>query len=261
MKSKKRTKHIVIPDTQCKPGVPLEHLEACGNYIVDQEPDVIVHLGDHWDMPSLSSHEKPGSKYFHDKSYKEDCDAGNEGFRLLNTPIEEHIKRTSRRKLPWNPRRIFLYGNHEERIQRTVHNLPILDGAVSYEDLQIPEGWETHDFLNVVTVDGILYSHYFVNPQSALRNVLSGTIDNRLNKIKQSFTQGHQQGRFYGSQFTLTGKELHGLVAGSFYQHDEAYMGPQGNHYWRGIVVKNEVNDGSYDPMFVSLNYLLREWS
>lgn len=256
-----KKKHIVIPDTQCKPGVPLDHLEALGNYIVDQEPDVIVHLGDHWDMPSLSSHEKPGSKYFHDKNYKDDCYAGHEGFELLTTPINAHIQRTRRRKDgPWSPRRVYLRGNHEYRILRTVENLPILEGAVSYADISSPSDWETHDFLKVVEIDGILYSHYFVNPQSAMRNILSGTIDNRLNKVKQSFTQGHQQGRMYGSQFTLTGRELHGLVAGSFYQHDEAYMGPQGNHYWRGIVVKHEVHEGTYDPMFVSLEYLLDKW-
>lgn len=254
-------KHLVIPDPQCKPGVPMDHLEACGNYIADQHPDVIIHLGDHWDMASLSTHEKPGSKYFHDRSYKEDCDAGHEGFNLLNTPIEREIKKSSRRKgRSWNPRRVYLRGNHEQRISRAVTNLPILDGAISSSHVLPPEGWETKDFLEIEEINGILYSHYFVNPQSALRNVLGGSIDNRLNKIKQSFTQGHQQIRMYGSQFTLTGKEIHGLVVGAFYQHDEHYMGPQGNHYWRGIVVKHEVHEGTYDPMFVSMDYLLSKW-
>jgi hypothetical protein len=42
--------------------------------------------------------------------------------------------------------------------------------------------------------------------------------------------------------------------------HDEEYLGPEGNNYWRGIVVKHEVRNGMYDPMFVSLDYLLRKW-
>jgi hypothetical protein len=50
-------------------------------------------------------------------------------------------------------------------------------------------------------------------------------------------------------------------VAGAFYQHDEEYAGPQGNHYWRGIVYKHEVRDGDYDLMELSLPYLLRAWS
>jgi len=39
--------HFILPDTQVKKGVPLNHLEAAGNYIVDRKPDVIVHLADH----------------------------------------------------------------------------------------------------------------------------------------------------------------------------------------------------------------------
>ena len=48
-------KHLVIPDTQVKPDFHIEHLEWAGQYAVDKKPDVIVHLGDHWDMPSLST--------------------------------------------------------------------------------------------------------------------------------------------------------------------------------------------------------------
>ena len=51
-------KHMVIPDTQVKPGCPIEHLKWAGQYAVDKKPDVIVHIGDHWDMPSLSHYDK-----------------------------------------------------------------------------------------------------------------------------------------------------------------------------------------------------------
>jgi hypothetical protein len=256
----KTYKHLIIPDTQCKPGVNLDHLEACGNYIVDKKPDVIVHLGDHWDMPSLSTYEKPGSKYFHDKSYDADVAAGHEGFRRLMEPIKIELRKARKRKVPWKPLMIYLRGNHEYRIVRAINENPVLDGAISLRHVLPPSPWIIHPFLEIIKVHGILYSHYFVNQQSAMKGVLSGTIDNRLNKIKQSFTQGHQQHRMYGSQFLSTGEEIHGLVVGAFYSHDEEYMGPQGNHYWRGIVVKNEVHNGEYDPMFVSLPYLLKRW-
>ena len=48
----------MIPDTQVKPGVNTDHLEWAGHYAVKMKPDVIVHIGDHWDMPSLSSYDK-----------------------------------------------------------------------------------------------------------------------------------------------------------------------------------------------------------
>jgi hypothetical protein len=37
-------KHLVIPDTQCKPGVPLDHLDWANGYIRDKKPDVIINL-------------------------------------------------------------------------------------------------------------------------------------------------------------------------------------------------------------------------
>ena len=51
---------IVIPDTQVKAGVPMSHLSALGNYILDKKPECIVHIGDHFDMPSLGQHNSKG---------------------------------------------------------------------------------------------------------------------------------------------------------------------------------------------------------
>ena len=66
---------------------------------------------------------------------------------------------------------------------------------------------------------------------------------------------GHQQTLLYGIRY-VAGRSQHGLVAGACYLHDEDYKGPQGNAHWRGIVVKHQVDAGSYDAMFVSLSYL-----
>ena len=51
------SRHIIIHDTQCKPGVSLDHLSWVGEHIAHRKPDVIVHIGDHWDMPSLSTYD------------------------------------------------------------------------------------------------------------------------------------------------------------------------------------------------------------
>jgi hypothetical protein len=52
----------------------------------------------------------------------------------------------------------------------------------------------------------------------------------------------------------------HGLVAGSFYLHNMGYRGPQGTGEWRGIIVKNEVHEGQYDIMPLSMSYLQRRF-
>lgn len=262
--------HIVIPDTQVKPGVNTDHLEWAGKYIADQfgmQPDVtVIHLGDHWDMPSLSSYDK-GTKGMEGRRYVEDIEAGNEALARLTDPIRsvrleyEKSKRLSRKTTaefrPWEPRLVLLRGNHEDRISRAINADARMDGALSLDQLQSP-GWETHDYLNVVWIDGVAYSHYFYNPMSG--RPYAGMIESRLRRIGHSFTMGHQQTLGYGVEYTLKGPR-HGLVAGAFYQHDEGYKGPQGNDHWRGIVVCHEVRDGDYCPMFVSLDYLRRRYA
>jgi hypothetical protein len=43
--------------------------------------------------------------------------------------------------------------------------------------------------------------------------------------------------------------------------HDEHYLGAQGNNVRRQILVLHEVEDGRFDPMFVSLNFLRKAYA
>ena len=257
-------RHLLLPDAQVKKGVPIDHLEALGNYIVAKKPDVIINIGDFADMPSLSSYEKPGSKYYENARYADDVEASHIAMNALLSPIKKYNKQQRKNKKSlYKPRMVLTLGNHENRISRAINADPVkMEGTVSVEDLGYADyGWEVHDFLDVVDIDGILYSHYFCNPNSLTGNPVGGTVQSKLNNIKRSFSMGHQQSLQYGISYDGAGNPLQGLVAGAFYQHDEDYMGAQKNkQHWRGAVMKNEVKDGTYDPCFVSLNFLLKEY-
>jgi len=262
MKKSEPAIHVVIPDTQAKPGVPLDALLWVGQYIVDQfagNPNVkIIHLGDHADMESLSSYDV-GKKEMEGRRYKADIEAANEGFDLLNKGITDYnlVRRRNKEK-KWLPERHILLGNHEDRINRAISLDAKLDGTISTDDLNYAKhGWEVHPFRNIFWADGVGYAHYFYNLMNG--RPLSGMIEGRLKTIGHSFTQGHQQGMYYGVRY-VAGKQQNGLVAGSCYLHDEAYMGPQ-QAYWRGIVVCHQVEYGCYDPMFVSLDFLCRKYA
>lgn len=249
------TTHLVIPDTQAKPDVPTDHLEWIGRYIVDRKPDVVVHLGDHWDMPSLSSYDK-GKRSMEGRRVIADIDAGNQAFAILNAPLNEYNATRARYKeRQWWPRRVLLRGNHEDRIRRACEDDAQVDGLLSMDLLKSP-GWEVHDFNHPVEIDGITYTHFVPNPGSG--RPLGGQAASRLKQYGTSFTQGHQQVLDYAIRF-VKGKSQHALVAGACYLHEEDYL-PVGHQYWRGVIVKHQVEDGSYDPMFVSLDYLCRRY-
>lgn len=244
---------VFIPDTQCRPGDDLRFLTWAGEYIATQEPDGIIHAGDHYDMASLSSYEKRGSKYFEGKRYSADVAAGNEGWERL----EEGLQR--RTSAGWKPRRDYLLGNHEERIERAVKEDPRLEGIIGYEGFVAAGlGWEMHPYLKVIERGGVSFAHYFYNPNTG--RAYSGSVDTMLRNIGFSFAMGHQQGLRYARRELNNGTVQVGLVAGSFYEHNEEYRGWQAQSEWRGLIVMHEVRDGNYDLMQVSMDYLRRKF-
>jgi hypothetical protein len=249
-------KIAVIPDTQVKPGVDLTYLSKIGEYLVEKQPDVIVHLGDHWDMPSLSSYDI-GKKSFEGRRYKNDIQAGNAGMDELLYPIKSYNKRAAANHKPrYRPEMHFLMGNHENRINRAVNNDAKLEGTIGVEDCYLDD-WNVHDFLEVVIIGGVAFSHYFV---TGIAGRPAATANAQLNKKHQSCIAGHQQGLQIATAHRADGQRLTSIIAGSCYEHDEDYLGAQGNKHWRGMLMLHEVNDGQFDLMPVSLDYINKKY-
>lgn len=244
----KRTpkRHIIIPDTQVKPGNDLKFLTRIGKYIAEHDPDTVIMLGDFADMESLSSYDK-GRKDFEGRRYTKDIDAAKSGMDMLCDAIYSGVA---------TPELILTLGNHENRIERATQIQPELDGLLSSDDLQYDSfGWRVIPFLHPITLDGVVYCHYFVS--GAMGRPVSSAA--RLVSTKhQSCIAGHQQGRQVAYGVRADGRMITSMIVGSCYEHNESYMGPQGNKHWRGIIVLNEVSDGQFDEMFVSLDYLKR---
>lgn len=250
-------KICVIPDCQVKPNVSVNHLEWAAKYIIEKKPDVIVNLGDFWDMPSLSIYDK-GKKDFEGRRYRADVNAGNEAMELFMTPIRKEIARLKKgRRKQWKPKLIYTMGNHEERIGRAVEADAILEDVISYNDLNLKD-WEVYDYLEPVVIEGVCFAHYFTSgvmgkPVSSARALLS--------KRMMSCVMGHVQDRDIAFGRRADGKHLTGLFAGIFYDHDEKYLGAQNNGSWSGIWMLNEVNNGQFDELPISINYLREKYA
>lgn len=252
--------HLVIPDTQVKPGISFDYLRWIGEYIVRKRPDVVIHLADHADMSSLSSYDK-GKKSAEGRRVQEDIDAAVDGMKALLKPLRDlQEQQRANGEEVYKPRLVLTLGNHEDRITRHVNANPELHGFLSIDDLQYKElGWEVYDFLTPVEVDGIVYCHYFPNVMTG--KPLGGTAANMLKTIGQSFTMGHRQCLDVATRFLpANGQQQWGIVAGAAYVHEEDYKGFQGNKHWRGLILKHNVKNGSYDPLFVSMKWLEEEY-
>jgi len=247
-----------VGDVQAKPGVPLEHISWAAQAVVEYKPDVVIVGGDWWDFPSLNGHAEKGSAELENSRYQADLDVGNEAFAIFCAPMEAEQARLRKNKAKhWNPRKIFLGGNHEDRADRVARNDPKWSGVIGSHNCQTRD-FERYPFLEIVEVDGIAYSHYFANTHSG--RPIGGSIENRINRIGRSFVQGHEQGLRHGRVPYPGNISRIGVVSGSFYQHCEGYRGPQGRDEWRGIVVLNEVENGDASIMPVTLAYLAKKY-
>lgn len=250
------TTHLVIPDCQVKPDVPTEHLEWIGRYIIETQPDVIVCISDFADMPSLSGWDK-GKKSFEGRRYKADVESVIQASERLWKPLFDYNARQARfKEKQYRPRRVMCLGNHENRINRAVEDNAVLDGMLSVDDLQYKKfGWEVHPFLEVATIDGIDYSHYFTSGAMG-RPASSAAVV--LRERCRSAVMGHVQ------HTDIAIHKKHGYVAlfcGTAYLHDEDYLGPQGNSQLRQIWQFNDVRDGKFDMQQISLETLRKRYA
>ena len=261
VKDKTEKTHLVIPDTQCKPNIDMEYLRVAGEYIVNRKPDVIIHIGDHADMESLSSYDK-GKKKAEGRRVNLDIEAAINGMNTLLKPLYDLQQKelSDFGEVRYKPIMILTLGNHEQRIMRHVEANPELSGFLSYDSLKYEEmGWEVHDFLKPVIVDGVSYCHYMANPMTG--KPYGGAAMNVLKNVGESFTQGHRQTLDVATRFLpSSGRQQWAIIAGAYYEHYEEYKGHQGNYHWRGLIVKHNVQSGSYNPMFVDLAYLKKRF-
>jgi hypothetical protein len=242
--TKKPQTHLVIPDSHAHPDFNNDRYDWLAKLILDIKPDVVVDIGDWWDMPSLCSYDK-GTKGFEGRRYNKDIEAGVEAQDRIY-----RILRRAKRKLP---RFVRTLGNHENRINKAVQSQAILDGVISIRDLQSKEyGWEEYPFLVPVEIDGVDYAHYF--PSGVMGKAIGGmhTAHSLLVKRHKSSTMGHLH--LHDHKIDLRGDtHIHGLSCGVYIDYELEYAGEVNKLYRPQICVKRNVCNGDYDLETISM--------
>jgi len=251
---------MVIGDSHCKPGVSNARYTWLGRMALDYEPDVIVDMGDWNSMDSLCSYDK-GKKEFEGRRYKHDIACGIDAREKFQEPIDDHNKRL-KVDVRYTPRKVSLIGNHEVRIVKATMYTPELDGVISLDDLRLEEfGWERHDFLELVEIGGVLFSHYLKN-KGAAPTAVSGKYHaaKMLAMVHKSICVAHSHNENYAIDNLHDGTKIIGLVAGCYFEHHEDYAGQDNKGWWRGINILNNVKKGNFDLEQVSIAEIKRRY-
>jgi hypothetical protein len=244
-----RPKILLLPDTQVEAGVKLDHFRAAGRYAAEKAVDAVVHIGDWGNFTSLSTYESA---------------RGKEGLRLRDDIDScEHAAHEFQEGMGgFKPKlQVLTLGNHEARLDRYIGEHPELEGSLSLPPFA-KYGWTVYPFLQPISINGVYFAHYFTRTAKGWAGKNPHPNAQQMTRREMvSCVAGHSPGLDTYIHPAGGGAGLiRGTIAGSFYQHDEAYQGPQGNRYWRGCLMLHEVVDGYYNLMEISMDYLLENY-
>lgn len=250
---------LVISDQHAHPDHNNDRADWLGQLIVDRKPDVVINIGDAADMASLSSFDK-GKASFHGSSYQADIEAHLDFQDRLWAPM-----RKAKRKQPY---RVVLHGNHEHRLQKVLEYDPQLAGSrygVSFTDYafkdwyheEIPylgSGPGTYDF------GGVTFAHFL--PSGAMGKPIGGVhqASSMIAKAKVPSVVGHSHFADYSVQADIRGNLIQAVVAGVYQDYNSGWAGNTQNGWWRGLVYLHGVEGGQFDPEFISLDRIKREY-
>ena len=243
-------KHLVIPDVHAHPHFDNRRAEWLGKLILDVKPDRVINLGDQFDMPSLASYDR-GTKSYHGRTYAADIAAGVEFSDRLWSTVKAAKKRL--------PHRIYIHGNHDERVGRAIELTPELEGTISYNDFQLDKYYDEiveytgKQTPGVYQVDGITYSHFFVS--GVMGRPIGGEHPaySLLTKQYISCTAAHIHTMDFCVRTDPHGRRLMTAVAGCYIDYKTPWAGEAQKLWWSGVLLKHDVNNGQYDPQFISM--------
>jgi hypothetical protein len=251
---------IVWSCAHTKPEVTNERFNWLGDLIEDIKPDYVLDLGDGADMSSLNSYDTRYPKAIVSQSYEKDINSYNDAQSRL---WDRYSLKKKRR-----PYRIGFEGNHENRIKKAVALDPRLEGdkyGISFSHLQTDHWFDDyHGYHNsgpaIASYDGVSYAHYF--SAGNYGTAISG-MHHAYALIQQRHSSsvcGHSHKRGIYFKDDAHPNPSIGMVVGCFKGKEELWAGQSNNAWWQGVVIMRDIENGVFDPEFVSMERLRKAY-
>ena len=246
----KTTKIGFMPDRHSLPGYDKRPTIAMARFFREEEVDVVVDIGDRFDMPSLSSYDK-GKTSFEGRRLSKDLDCARQELDLFRDELKGH-----------NPYLIHTRGNHCERMFRMYDEFSEMHGAFGDDPWGLEEaGYYVYAYQQIVNINGVRFSHNFQNPTSLIGSIQSGSSDIRMKNIGVPHVQGHQHGPFFHAErLGVDGNPLSVLLCGASYTEHHSYNGLQRQNIYRGAGILSNVHKGRYDLNMKDIYNLIKEY-
>ena len=248
---------VVFTCAHASPETSNERFTWLGKFLYDLKPDLVIDLGDGADMKSLNSFDTRKPEAIVSQSYERDISVYNDSQERIRWEFVKNRKK--------KPTFYGFEGNHENRIKTAISYDPRLEGkkyGISFSHLNTNKWFdEYHEYHNsapaIHNYHGVDFAHFvgagnYGRPISGVHHAY-GLIQNRY----RSTIVGHSHKR--DVYFKDNAKAI-GLVAGCFKGSDETWAGQANRDWWKGVVVLHDLSCGMFEPQFVSLETLRRQY-
>ena len=258
---------LVVGDAHVDDQQDLRRFRHLSNYLVQHQPDYIVIIGDFLSLNCLSEWDRNKRMKMENRRYWKEIEAGNSALDLLEGAINKYNAEQTkcsktRRKPTYKPFKVYVKGNHENRLDRYLDSDPVFAGVVSIEeDLKLVErGWGVVDYKEDYIIDGVSFTHIPINAMG--KAIGNPTVSQKaLRLYANSVVFGHTHTFDHAGEHKRNSKHLNqALSVGCFFEHVDEYAIGSKTDYWRGIVELNVYSTNRFDIKTVAMSQLLKEY-
>jgi predicted phosphodiesterase len=241
-------KVLVVGDPHSSPDTDNRRFDWLGQMILEENPDLVICIGDFADLNSLSSYDR-GKKTAELRRYRHDIRAVHDGLNRINKPLEDYNqqKKNIRKAQRIVPRKVMVLGNHEVRIEKAVNLAPELEGTLNITDLGYEQyGWQVVPFKRPIEIEGTYFAHYF--PSGVKGEPISGFNigANVIAKNLVSSVCGHSHLFDLAIRNRPDGNKVIGLCTG-WYGEQPTFSDATENLWWSGLILLHDMQNGSFD--------------
>lgn len=244
----------------------LRRFDALGNLIESRRPDYVINMGDMGEFSELygiSGKRSWSYKKETELSVSKELERIDEAHKRLFGPYKKYVEKNKKNRKKYSAvHSVLCEGNHDER-PKLFYKYNEKNTPCVITDFFNPKDYynEVFKYQNPVNIEGILFSHNFVNGTST-----ASTVDTIIKLAAGSAVGAHSHKGECSLTYNAVGRPTFGLQPGWFYDPDDArpdWVGAQGGgSWWNGVVYLHGVDGfGYFDPEYIGTPRLLREYS
>tara|TARA_R110002126_G_scaffold81454_6_gene200754 strand:+ start:171 stop:1043 length:873 start_codon:yes stop_codon:yes gene_type:complete len=228
-------KILVVPDCHVEVGQDLSRFKLLAEFANKHRPDIIVQMGDFNSFVSVSFHAKLVEKA--NITLAAEIKAGKKALDILEDGLD------------YTPRKVAVGGNHDNYVQRYLDTNPNMRDLI--DDMTFgfkPRGWEHTPFPGFTQVEGIVTTHFVQNKMGRAVAASSAVLLARklVQLTHESVMVGHSHQYGHAEETSITGRTMHGLVTGCFFENDHSYAGQNNVKLWRGVQLLQNAKNGDF---------------